>query len=90
MKKSLTFLLVVFFSIFLINFLNAQCPMCKLGAESNLNAGGSAGKGLNFGILYMFAAPYLVVASIAYIWFRNRKKNFDASEAKSEVKFSDN
>ena len=29
----------------------AQCPMCKMTAESNLKGGGSAGKGLNSGIL---------------------------------------
>lgn len=53
----------------------AQCPMCKMAAESNLNNGGTAGKGLNMGIFYMLATPYLIVGTLAYIWFRNRKKN---------------
>lgn len=51
----------------------AQCPMCKMSAESNLKNGGSAGKGLNAGILYMFAMPYLLVATLGFIWYRNRK-----------------
>ena len=55
----------------------AQCPMCKIGAESNLRNGGSAGKGLNTGILYMLAMPYLLVGTIGYIWWRNRKKDAD-------------
>lgn len=52
----------------------AQCPMCKLSAEQNLKDGGTAGKGLNTGILYMFSAPYLLVGGIAYFWWVNRKK----------------
>ena len=31
----------------------AQCPMCRMSAESNLKAGGTAGKGLNAGILFL-------------------------------------
>jgi hypothetical protein len=52
----------------------AQCPMCKIAAESNMRNGGTAGKGLNAGIIYMFLAPYILVGSFAYIWFKNRKK----------------
>jgi amino acid transporter len=51
----------------------AQCPMCRMAAESNLENGGSEGAGLNTGILYMLAMPYLLVAFIGYIWYRNRK-----------------
>ena len=53
----------------------AQCPMCKISAESNLNNGGSAGKGLNKGILYLFATPYLIIGGIGYVWYRNRKQS---------------
>lgn len=52
----------------------AQCPMCRMSAESNLKNGGSAGKGLNAGILYMLATPYLVVGVLGYAWYRNKKK----------------
>lgn len=72
MKK----LVVVF--ILMILFLNidlvAQCPMCKMAAESNLKNGGSAGKGLNAGILYMLITPYILVGGLAFWWFKNRKK----------------
>lgn len=56
----------------------AQCPMCKMAAESDLANGGSAGRGLNAGILYMLATPYLLVGTVAYLWWRNKKK-VDAS-----------
>lgn len=52
----------------------AQCPMCKISAETNLNNGGSAGQGLNKGILYLFATPYLIIGGIGYLWYRNRRK----------------
>ena len=52
----------------------AQCPMCKMSAESNLKNGGTDGQGLNKGILYMLATPYLIVFGLGYFWWRNRKK----------------
>lgn len=59
----------------------AQCPMCKMSAESNLKNGGTAGKGLNAGILYMLALPYTLVGTIGYIWWRNnRRKEEDEVE----------
>lgn len=54
---------------------SAQCPMCRMSAESNLQNGGSAGKGLNNGILYMLATPYLLIGLIGYMWWRNRKQD---------------
>lgn len=52
----------------------AQCPMCKSAAESNLKEGGTHGLGLNAGILYLLAAPYLIVAFLGYRWWRNQKQ----------------
>ena len=60
--------------------LSAQCPMCKMSAESNLRAGGTAGKGLNAGILFMLSAPYLLVGGVGLFWYYNRKKNKTAKE----------
>lgn len=53
--------------------LQAQCPMCRMSAESNMANGGTDGRGLNTGILYMLFLPYLLVASIGFWWWRNRK-----------------
>jgi hypothetical protein len=53
--------------------LRAQCPMCKMSAESNLRDGGTEGKGLNTGILYMFTLPYLLVGTLGFLWYKNRK-----------------
>ena len=57
-----------------INDVQAQCPMCRMAAESNLKDGGSAGKGLNAGILYMLSTPYLIIGVLGIIWYRNNRK----------------
>ncbi|MBK9734379.1 MAG: hypothetical protein IPO92_05170 [Saprospiraceae bacterium] len=78
MKKIiLSFLLILGLALTITPELSAQCPMCKISAESNLRDGGSAGKGLNTGILYMFCIPYLLVGTLAFLWIRNRK-NYDS------------
>jgi hypothetical protein len=53
----------------------AQCPMCKMSAASNLAAGGTEGRGLNSGILYLLAMPYLMVGVLAFVWYRKRTVN---------------
>jgi hypothetical protein len=49
--------------------------MCKTTAESDLTNGGSIANGLNTGILYLMAVPYLVLMTGAYFFF---KKPIDA------------
>ncbi|MGB0838996.1 MAG: hypothetical protein ACPGXL_02590 [Chitinophagales bacterium] len=53
----------------------AQCPMCKAAAEANLKEGGTAGAGLNDGILYLFFTPYLIALTLGVTWWWYNKKN---------------
>lgn len=55
--------------------LSAQCPMCRMSAESNLENGGTTGRGLNKGILYLLSLPYLLVGALGFIWYKNRRKD---------------
>ena len=66
-------LVVVLISVCCID-MQAQCPMCRMSAESNLRDGGTEGAGLNKGILYMLSLPYLLVATLGFIWWKNRRK----------------
>lgn len=76
MKKMIFFLLVVLSICFLTNELAAQCAMCRASVESNISTGkGTIGSGLNTGILYLMALPYLALGAIAYAWFVQYKKN---------------
>lgn len=58
----------------------AQCAMCKAAVESNVaNDPNSVAKGINKGILYLMAVPYLLLAfifrkQIAALWRRIRGK----------------
>ncbi|MFD2037084.1 hypothetical protein ACFSKL_19960 [Belliella marina] len=53
----------------------AQCAMCRASVENNISNGDTTiGAGLNMGILYLFAMPYLIAAVIGYLWYRNAKK----------------
>lgn len=53
----------------------SQCAMCKTTAESDLSNGGSIANGLNTGILYLMAIPYVVIMAGGYFFF---KKQVDA------------
>lgn len=53
----------------------AQCAMCRATVESTVSNGRSViASDLNFGILYLLMAPYLIVATISYLWYRTSKK----------------
>ena len=71
MKKFfLTFILLLFF----LADSQAQCAMCKSVVESNLENGDTIGSGLNDGILYLMAMPYISLGLIAFFWARHNKK----------------
>ncbi len=67
-------LVVIIFFILLVAFdVNSQCAMCKSVVESNLQNGDSIGKGLNDGILYLMAMPYICLLIITFLWFRHNR-----------------
>jgi hypothetical protein len=54
----------------------AQCAMCRATLENNLSNGNiGIAAGINFGIMYLFFAPYLFVGLIAYLWYRTSRNN---------------
>lgn len=55
---------------------SAQCSMCTLNAENSVQNGNTEGNGLNHGILYLLAAPYLAIAGVGFLWYKKyRRKN---------------
>lgn len=74
LKVIVVIILITFFQVLEVA---AQCPMCKMSLQSNLQNGGSQGSGINAGIMYLLMTPYLIVGGIAYVWYRNRKKKMD-------------
>lgn len=54
----------------------AQCSLCTTAVESNNKSGSSTTRGLNNGIMYLLAAPYLAAAAIGFVWYKKyRRKN---------------
>jgi hypothetical protein len=54
----------------------AQCAMCRTQLENNISAGDPGiASGINTGILYLLAMPYLAAVIIGYFWYRSSKQN---------------
>lgn len=54
----------------------AQCAMCRAQLENNISNGDiGIAAGINFGILYLFVAPYLAIGALAFFWYRSSKRN---------------
>ena len=66
-------IIIAFFTLFVLLFLtntvDAQCAMCKAAVES-----GNESNGLNKGILYLLLMPYILVMSMVFMWWRNKKR----------------
>ncbi len=74
MSKLSSFLL----GIFLVGFflfpesVEAQCSMCRAVLESE--EGQATAKGINDGIVYLMAMPYILVGGVAFVVYRMVKK----------------
>lgn len=54
----------------------AQCAMCRATLENNVSNGNPGiAAGINFGILYLFIAPYLAVAAVGFFWYKTSRSN---------------
>lgn len=69
MKKIITIALIIVIAlVFLPMDVEAQCAMCKASTESAQKTTGSIGNGLNKGILFLMAIPYILL----FLFFRTR------------------
>ncbi len=67
MVKSLTPILILFLS----QLSSAQCAMCRAVLESEENA--AIAEGVNNGIVYLMAIPYILVAVLFYFVYKKMK-----------------
>ncbi len=62
------------FSLWLTAYsLTAQCAMCRAQLEGMDDQ--SLAEGINDGIVYLMAVPYILVALVSYIIYRGYKKD---------------
>ncbi len=73
MKISLKYFVFAFILILLNISAYAQCAMCKATAESATeNVDKGIGEGLNAGIVYLMLIPYVLLATVALVFFRKK------------------
>ncbi len=54
----------------------AKCAMCRTQLENNISAGDPGiAAGINTGILYLLAMPYLAVVVIGYFWYKSSRQS---------------
>lgn len=71
MKKAIPLLILLFvFCFFMVDVAQAQCSICTRAA-SQLSE--QSAEGLNTGIIYLAAIPYITVSIIVIYWLRKNK-----------------
>ena len=74
MKNKIILLISITLLLFTID-VNAQCAMCKAVVETNLESGDTKGLGLNNGILYLMAIPYIAALVFGVLYYIQNKKS---------------
>ena len=73
MRSFFLSVLLIFVSI---GTIIAQCSMCRASVENNVSNGDTTvAAGLNLGILYLFAAPYIMVLTLGFLWYKKSRSN---------------
>ncbi|MBU2947638.1 hypothetical protein [Zobellia uliginosa] len=70
MKKTL-FIVLILAVLVSPQTLEAQCAMCRAALESSGNV--KAAEGINNGIVYLMALPYILVAGLFYFVYKKMK-----------------
>jgi len=71
MKKAIFLLIFTFgFSTLFFQFSTAQCSICTKTAQQ---MGDGPATGLNAGIIYLAAMPFLIFSYIGYRWWKSNK-----------------
>jgi hypothetical protein len=67
---------LVSFLLILVTLASAsgQCAMCRSTLENNYSNGNPGiASGINTGILYLLAMPYMAIMILAYLWYKSSK-----------------
>ncbi|MCJ7466703.1 MAG: adrenomedullin/calcitonin family protein [Maribacter sp.] len=70
--KHIKYIFILFVVLLLPQAGEAQCAMCRAVLESGENA--STAEGINNGIVYLMAIPYILVGGLFYFVYRKIKQ----------------
>ncbi len=71
MHTKYLFLILIFLVLLTPMDVEAQCAMCRAVLESEST--GKAAEGINNGIVYLMAVPYVLVAALFYFIYRKMR-----------------
>ncbi|TCC93308.1 hypothetical protein EZ428_00615 [Pedobacter frigiditerrae] len=80
-KKITCILFILVATTIIIPEVKAQCSMCTISAEQGTKNGNTQGKGLNSGIIYLLAIPYILIAGIGVLWYKNYRKKVTSTSS---------
>lgn len=66
-----TFFIILILAFVLPTNVEAQCAMCRAVLESEST--GNAAEGINNGIVYLMAVPYILVGGLFYFIYRKMR-----------------
>jgi len=72
MKKAF-FLFALMISVLFtsgVSTVSAQCAMCTISAEQGTKNGNTQAKGINSGVMYLMAIPYLLLGAVGVLWYK--------------------
>ena len=71
-KSTVSRIAIILYLFMLPMGLSAQCAMCRAVVEQG---GEEVAEGINSGIVYLMAFPYLLVAVASYLFYRNWRRS---------------
>ncbi|HLU51721.1 MAG TPA: hypothetical protein VKZ42_06110 [Flavobacteriaceae bacterium] len=77
MKKAV-FLILIIGILLYSGEMASQCAMCRAVLESEGDT--SKAEGINRGIVYLMAFPYILVGIFGYLIYRNRQRDLKKSK----------
>lgn len=54
---------------------SAQCAMCTISAEQGTKNGNTQAVGINKGVMYLMAIPYLLIGGLGVLWYKKYRKS---------------
>ncbi len=85
-RKVILILFLLGLSFAIVPSASAQCAMCSINAEQGVKNGNTVSAGLNVGVLYLLAVPYLMAMIVGVVWYKKyRKKNVQLNMKQEKI-----
>lgn len=83
LKRAILIVIILVASLAIVPQVKAQCSMCAITADQGSKNGNTQSKGLNTGVVYLMSIPYLLIAGVGFLWYRNYRKKVSSTSVKA-------